>query len=1741
MTRVAREVGTEGKLGGQAIVPGVGGTWKDLTDSVNYMARNLTAQVRNIAEVTTAVANGDLSKTITVDVRGEILELKVTINTMVEQLGSFASEVTRVAREVGTEGKLGGQATVRGVAGTWKDLTDSVNHMASNLTGQVRNIAEVTTAVARGDLTKKVTVDVRGEMVELKNTINTMVDQLNAFAFEVTRVAREVGTEGKLGGQATVKGVGGTWKELTDNVNHMASNLTGQVRNIADVTTAVANGDLSRKITADVRGEILELKNTINTMVDQLNAFSSEVIRLAREVSIEGRLGGQANVKGVAGTWKELTDNVNMMASNLTGQVRNIAEVTTAVANGDLSKKITVPVKGEILALKNTINTMVDQLNGFAFEVTRVAREVGTEGNLGGQANVRGVAGTWKELTDNVNMMAANLTNQVRNIASVTTAVANGDLSRKITVPAFGEILELKDTFNTMVDQLNAFASEVTRVAREVGTEGRLGGQARVRGVGGTWKDLTDSVNLMASNLTDQVRNIAEVTTAVANGDLSRKITVDVKGEILELKNTINTMVDQLNGFASEVTRVAREVGTEGILGGQAEVRGVGGTWKDLTDSVNRMAANLTTQVRSIAKVVTVVAAGDLKRKLVLEVRGEIAELADNINGLIDTLATFAEQVSTVAREVGIEGKLGGQALVPGASGTWRDLTDNVNQLAANLTTQVRAIGTVATAVAQGDLSRTITVHAQGEVAELKDNVNQMIANLRETTQRATDQDWLKTNLARFVRMLQGQRDLHTVGNLILSELAPLVKAQQGVFYVAERPDGADVRLRLLATWAHRERKQMANVLELGEGLVGQAALERQRILLTHVPDDYFAPIRSGLGMAPPRNIVVLPVVFEQEIKAVVELGSFLEFSEVNLQFLDQLTESIGIVLNAIEATMRTEELLRRSQALTNELQSRQDELTETNRRLEAQTVALRQSEEALRGQQEELRGANEELGERARLLSEQNAEVERKNLEVEQARRMLEDKAEQLALTSRYKSEFLSNMSHELRTPLNSMLILSEVLATSAEGNLTPRQIEAARNINAAGRDLLTLIDEILDLSKVESGTVSIEVTAVRLAEVRQFVEQTFRQVSEAKGLTFDLDLEPEAPEMIYTDGRRLQQILKNLLSNAFKFTDKGSVSLRMFRAHQGWTPDHEILATAPEVVGFEVRDTGIGIPANKHRIIFEAFQQASPGSARRYGGTGLGLAISRELARLLGGEIRLESEPGVGSTFVLYLPVTYTSPAPKEEEPHAPPSKPAGTGERRAGPPAAEPPRAEPASGVVGVEAPGRAEVPVFTPEAPVPAPEAPAGREVPTGPEEEPAGELEAREPTESSTLAPEVPPARRPQPEASRTPGERTLLIVEDDVDFARVLPNLASHHGFRSILAATGAEALAIARRTHPTAIALDVHLPDRSGWTVLETLKRDPVLRTAPVSVVTVLQDSHRAYRLGARTYLRKPVSREALESTLGKLGEFLERKQRVVLVVHPDPAERARLVDLLGGGDVRVLAMASGEEALAVHEPIDCVVVALDPPDLEVRQLVARLRSEPDTANLPVVVWGRAADTSHELRTAADVLDVSRDGDAALLDRVDLYLHRDESALPEDKRQMLAQYRASEPCLRGRRVLLVDDDVRNLFALSTVLEQRGMIVDHAESGRAALDALRARPETDIVLMDVMMPEMDGLTATRIARTTPEIANIPIIAITAKAMRGDREACLAAGATDYISKPVDVEHLLSLLRVWLLR
>ncbi|MBI5793003.1 MAG: HAMP domain-containing protein, partial [Rhodocyclales bacterium] len=1661
VTRVAREVGTEGKLGGQADVKGVGGTWKDLTESVNGMASNLTDQVRNIAYVTTAVAKGELSSKITVDVRGEFLQLKETINTMVDQLSTFASEVTRVAREVGTEGKLGGQAEVEGVGGTWRDLTESVNFMAANLTGQVRNIAQVTTAVAGGDLGKKITVDAKGEILELKDTINIMVDQLSTFASEVTRVAREVGSEGKLGGQAEVKGVAGTWKDLTENVNMLAANLTNQVRNIAEVTTAVAQGDLGKKITVEARGEILDVKNTVNIMVDQLSTFASEVTRVAREVGVDGKLGGQATVPGVAGTWKDLTENVNMLAANLTGQVRNIAEVTTAVARGDLGKKITVAAMGEILELKSTINTMVDQLSTFASEVTRVAREVGTDGKLGGQAAVPGVAGTWKDLTDNVNSMASNLTGQVRNIAEVTVAVANGDLSRKIMVDVRGEFLQLKETINTMVDQLRSFASEVTRVAREVGMEGRLGGQANVPGMAGTWKDLTESVNMLAANLTSQVRNIAQVTTAVANGDLGKKVTVDVKGEILELKNTVNTMVDQLNSFAAEVTRVAREVGTEGKLGGQATVRGVSGTWKDLTDNVNFMAANLTGQVRGIAKVVTAVAGGDLKKKLTVEAKGEIADLADTINDMTDTLALFADQVTSVAREVGVEGKLGGQANVPGAAGTWKDLTDNVNGLAANLTSQVRAIAGVATAVTKGDLTRSVTVEAKGEVAELKDNVNEMIRNLRETTNQNSEQDWLKTNLAKFTRVLQGQRDLITVSKTVLSELAPLVAAQHGVFYIMDEPAGGEARLKMLSSYAYKERKNVAREWKIGEGLVGQCAYEKQRILLTNVPDDY-VQITSGLGAAKPLNIVVLPIIFEGKVKAIIELASFDRYSATHQAFLDQLAESIGIVLNTIEANMRTEELLKQSQSLANELGS----------------------------QQEELRQTNEELEDKARLLEEQKMEVETKNREVEQAKAAVEEKASELALTSKYKSEFLSNMSHELRTPLNSLLILAQQLADNPEQHLDPKEVEFAKTIHGSGNDLLSLINEILDLSKIESGTVSLDLSAVPFAALRDQVDRTFRHVAQSRELGFEIDLALDLPPVLVTDEKRLLQVLKNLLSNAFKFTDKGRVTVRVNRVAAGWSKDNDSLNQAGEVFAFSVEDSGIGIAANKQRIIFEAFQQADGGTARKYGGTGLGLSISREIARLLGGELRLaRSAPDQGSVFVLYVPQNG-----------------------------------------------GRGGLSVPTPEA--------------RPSHVSPAAESKASDSAQADTPERALRAMREPEvadDRAAIAPGDRVLLIVEDDPAFARIVLDLAREKGFKGIVAMRGAQALELARGHKPDAITLDIRIPDMDGWTVLDVIKRDPDLRHIPVDVITVEDEPLRGLSHGAFQFLTKPVNRDQLGAALAATRKFLDRPMKALLLVAADKDEQKQMADLLGNGDIVVQNAASGKAGLAAmrKRSFDCVVAGATLADMSGADFVATLRQDKLLAGVPVVIYSSAPLAASERaaleRLAAAGVLKSAESPGRLLDQTALFLHRVVSRLPEDKRKLLHQIQQAANNLAGKKVLIVDDDVRNIFALTAALERKGLTVASAENGRAALDLLKASPDTDIVLMDIMMPDMDGYETTRAIRKQARFKKLPIIALTAKAMVGDREKCLEAGASDYLSKPVNVEQLASLMQVWLSR
>ncbi len=1661
VTRVAREVGSEGKLGGQATVEGVGGIWKELTDSVNQMGSNLTAQVRNIAEVTTAVAKGNLSRKITVDVKGEILELKNTINTMVDQLNSFASEVTRVALEVGTEGKLGGQATVEGVGGTWKNLTDSVNQMAGNLTGQVRNIAEVTTAVAKGDLSRKITVDVKGEILELKNTINTMVDQLNSFGSEVTRVAREVGSEGKLGGQATVEGVDGIWKDLTDSVNQMGSNLTAQVRNIADVTTAVAKGDLSKKITVDVKGEILELKNTINTMVDQLNSFGSEVTRVAREVGSEGQLGGQASVPGVGGTWKDLTDSVNKMASNLTSQVRNIAEVTTAVANGDLSRKIAVDVKGEILELKNTINTMVDQLRGFASEVTRVAREVGTEGKLGGQAHVPGVAGTWKDLTDSVNQMAGNLTAQVRNIADVAIAVANGDLSKKITVDVRGEILQLKETLNTMVDQLRGFASEVTRVAREVGTDGKLGGQAFVPGVAGTWKDLTDSVNQMTGNLTSQVRNIAEVTKAVANGDLSKTITVDVKGEIFDLKNTINKMVDQLRAFASEVTRVAREVGTDGKLGGQAYVAGVAGTWKDLTDSVNMMATNLTSQVRGIAKVVTSVASGNLRQKLSINAQGEVAQLTDTFNEMIETLAVFADQVTNVAREVGVEGRLGGQASVPGASGIWKNLTENVNQLAENLTTQVRSISEVASAVTKGDLTRNIRVDAKGEVEELKDTINQMITNLRETTLLNQEQDWLKSNLTKFTQMLQGQKDLETVAQRILSELARVVNAHYGAFYILSSEEDIS-KLKLFAAYAYKSEKHIPTEFAIGEGLVGQCALEKERIILSNVPKEY-VKISSALGKAKPTNLIVLPVLFENNVKAVIELGSLDSFSLTHLDFLNQLTESIGIVVNTIETNTRTEELLTQSQSLAGELKI----------------------------QQEELKRTNDELQDKALLLVKQKNEVEAKNKEVEEARRSLEEKAEQLTLTSKYKSEFLANMSHELRTPLNSLLILAQQLYENAEGNLNEKQTKYAKTIHSCGDDLLQLINDILDLSKIESGFISANISTIRFSEITSFVETTFKPISEAKNLRFKIETDSELPELFDTDSQRLNQILKNLLSNAFKFTEKGEVILKIYNAKKAWKHGNTALDKANQVVAFSIVDSGIGIPQDKQSIIFEAFQQAEGSTSRKYGGTGLGLSISRGLAELLGGTIELESESGKGSIFTLFLPMDKI-----EETGHFTTAIPTD----------------------------------LFKPE-PQALDDILNSLKIAT----------DATEPRKLDVISEMINESGDDRNNIS--PSDKILLVIEDDLRFGKIMIERAHEDGLKVVVATNYAEIFHFVGIFKPIAITLDVKLPDTSGWKVLDLLKNDLNYRHIPIHLISGEENRILALKRGARSFLLKPLSNEILDNLFSDILKFDSKITRQLLIVEDNEVESSQLVKLLQEETIEITVASSGEHALELlkEKTFDTIILDYMLADISGMELIKRMKQEQNLL-VPIIIYSARDFSKQELsqlnKLSSSIILKDVNSLDRLLEETMLFLHVNYANFPTEKRRMLENIRMKGDILSGKKVLVVDDDVRNLFAITTVFERYNINVVTAESGKEAIALMNESSDIEMVLMDIMMPEMDGYETTQKIRREHKNNSLPIIAVTAKAMKGDRQKCLEAGASDYITKPLKMDQLLSMMRMW---
>ncbi|MER5832664.1 HAMP domain-containing protein [Streptomyces sp. NPDC002130] len=1328
------------------------------------------SDLRPLLAAMTAARDGDFTK-VPESGHGMVAELTAVYNQIMDRSVHFTFEVQRVRRELVRHGRLDERLSASPGQGLWTSRVNDVNQLLDALVAPAANATRVLDAVAGGDLTQRVdlhdgTRQLRGDLRRLGRAVNKMVDQLSLFTGEVTRVAREVGTEGRLGGRAKVQGLSGSWRDVTEAVNTMASRLTAQVRDIAAVTTAVARGDLTRTVTVEATGELLELKLTVNTMVDQLSAFADEVTRVAREVGTEGQLGGRAQVRGVSGVWKDLTDNVNFMASNLTSQVRNIAQVTTAVANGDLSQKITVAAQGEILELKSTINTMVDQLSAFADEVTRVAREVGTEGNLGGRAQVRGVSGVWKDLTDNVNFMADNLTSQVRNIALVSTAVAQGDLGKKITVEAKGEILELKSTINTMVDQLSAFADEVTRVAREVGTEGNLGGQAQVRGVSGVWKDLTDNVNFMALNLTSQVRNIAQVTTAVANGDLSKKITVDARGEILELKDTVNTMVEQLRAFADEVTRVAREVGTDGRLGGRAQVLGVSGVWRDLTDNVNYMADNLTSQVRNIAQVATAVAQGDLSRKIDVDARGEILELKTTINTMVDTLSSFSSEVTRVAREVGSEGRLGGQARVEGVYGTWKRLTTNVNELASNLTTQVRAIAEVASAVAQGDMSRSITVETQGEVAELKDNINLMVANLRETTRA---KDWLESNLARLAALMQGHRDLMEVADLILRELTPLVNAQYGAFYLADpEEDGATVPTKGLAFIAGYGAAQDATVETGGlpvHGLVAQAAREKKRILVEGAPPDYIK-INSGLGEAAPTTIVIIPILFEDKLLGVIELASFSRFSDVHLAFFDQFVNTIGVAINTIIANSRTESLLGESQRLAMQLQERSDE------------------------------------------LQKQQGELQRSNA-------ALEEKAALLATSSQYKSEFLANMSHELRTPLNSLLILARLLSDNPDGHLSDQEVQFATTIHRSGSDLLQLINDILDLSKIEAGRMDVRPKRLPLIKLLDYVHATFRPLTLDRGLAFEIAVGEDVPREMYSDEQRLQQILRNLLSNAIKFTASGKVELRVDRVQDA---EHRYVRETDDVIAFSVSDTGIGIAPEKLPVIFEAFQQADGTTNRKYGGTGLGLSISREIAGLLGGRIVAESEPGKGSTFTLYVPVVspgHTAPAPVPED---------------------------------------RADLPL---------------------PLQPTAGTFPVAHETDDAWPSPtklEAWTTGRP----GRILAGRRVLIVDDDIRNVFALTHVLGRVGMTVLYAENGREGIETLERSADVELVLmDIMMPEMDGYETISAIRRTPRWSGLPIVALTAKAmpgDREKSIARGANDYVPKPVDIDGLLTVVCEL-----------------------------------------------------------------------------------------------------------------------------------------------------------------------------------------------------------------------------------------------------------------------------
>ena len=1202
------------------------------------------------------------------------------------------------------------------------------------------------------------------------------------------------------------------------------------------------------------------------------------------------------------------------------------------------------------------------------------------------------------------------------------TAVRGGDFSTRLALTGDPLVDEIAAVFNRMVDQLDQFTSEVTRVAREVGTEGKLGGQANVPGVSGTWKDLTESVNAMAGNLTWQVRNIAQVATAVAKGDLTQKIDVDAQGEILQLKTTLNTMVDQLSSFADEVTRVAREVGTQGNLGGQAMVHGVSGTWKDLTDNVNSMANNLTGQVRNIAQVTTAVAQGDLTKKIDVDAQGEILELKTTINTMVDQLSSFAAEVTRVAREVGREGKLGGQAEVEGVSGTWKRLTENVNELAGTLTRQIRAISGVTSSVAAGDLTRSISVEAEGEVAELKDSINAMVRSLRETVQASQDQDWLKTNLASIGSMLQGHRDLEVVAELIMEELAPLLGAQHGTFFLTE-DYGGERRLRLIAGYGLRADKDAPIQYRIGQSLIGQVAKSKRAIVVDDIPQGYIR-ISSGLGEAQPANLAIMPILFEDQVLGVVELASFTKFTAIQIAFLGQLAETLGISVNAIIANSRTDALLKESQRLTAELQARSSEL---------------------QARSEELQESNADLEDKAALLAAQKQDIEAKNSEIERAREEIEERARQLALASQYKSQFLANMSHELRTPLNSLLILARLLAQNPGRNLTVKQVEYANVIHSAGSDLLQLINDILDLSKVEAGRMDVRAERFALAALLEDLQATFRPLTAENGLEFEVRVEGYAPAELVTDRQRLRQVLGNLLSNAVKFTERGRVTLRVAGDGQGNGDGDGDGAGAGDGAGdgkrdgatavFSVTDTGIGIAPENLAVIFGAFQQGDGTLSRRYGGTGLGLSIASEVSALLGGSISATSDLGHGSTFTLTVP----------------------------------------------------AELPDIPASLPV---------------------------------------------------PGSVFPVTALSEFDDALV------HGGPLADLNRMGAAGPDVidhlrAVTSHATAIAATA--ADEAGRGAAE---------------------GRGAGQLAAQD---RPGPAEA--GPAGRPGS----QDRQVMVFEPASGGLLTLLAHNAAYDLAQLdatvqvstATSAGQGvAMLAAEPFWCVVVDLGMP--AALEFLERVREKPELRETPVLAHAAGQQAGQQDDGVRSLAAMLRAGYPALellpslddlRERITLHLSAPKPgqvppfvadppgptgpAGPQPTAASQLTALADHSALRGKHVLVIDDDARNVFAITSTLELHGLQVTQAGDGRRGIEALRAAPEIDLILMDVMMPGMDGYATMTAVRQMPRFGRLPIIAVTARAMPGDREKSLAAGANDYVTKPVDTDELLSCMERWL--